>query len=237
MRECNPERSQGQSQVKHSLVTVPDPALRCPLSRIPEVMRPTACQGASSHQPLGGFGDSAPQPGVCATLDPVEILDADPSDATALRDLHLVTWEATYRDRASEAWYPERLAAHAVRDWVEIMRSQVARGGGVLTAKCDSALVGLCEYGPSEDADRDPEQVGQVHRLYVHPARQRTGIGRSLLNACVGRLRERGAQMATLWMLETDLRAQAFNERLGWTPDGGRKTHPPTDLRYRLLLR
>lgn len=166
----------------------------------------------------------------------VEIVPADPAQATALRDLHVITWEATYRNRASEAWYGERLAAHAVRDWGEIVRSQAARGGGVLTARCDDGIVGLCQYGPTEDHDHDPDQVGQVHRLYVHPARQRTGIGRSLLTASVDRLRRGGAHTATLWVLETDQRARAFYERLGWKSDGTLKTHPPTDLRYRLLL-
>lgn len=166
----------------------------------------------------------------------MEIVPADAVEATALRDLHLFTWTVTYRERASELWYPERLAAHAVRDWAEIVRSQAARGGGVLTARCDGRIVGLCQYGPTEDHDHDPEQVGQIHRLYVHPARQRTGIGRSLLTAAVERLRQGGAHTAILWVLETDQRAKAFYERLGWKPDGTRKAHPPTDVRYRLPL-
>src|ERR1700676_2487381 len=120
----------------------------------------------------------------------VEIVDADPAQATALRDLHLITWEVTYRDRAHESWYGERLAAHAVRDWGEIVRSHAARGGGILIAVSDVQIVGLCQYGPTEDPDDDPVQVGHIHRLYVHPARQRTGIGRSLLTASVDRFRQ-----------------------------------------------
>jgi ribosomal protein S18 acetylase RimI-like enzyme len=167
----------------------------------------------------------------------VKIVPAVPAEATALRDLHRMTWEVTYRDRALEAWYRERLAAHAVRDWGEIVRSQAARGGGVLTARCNGRIVGFCQYGPTADHDHGPERVGQIQRLYVHPARQRTGIGRSLLMAAVDRLRQGGARTATLWVLETDERARAFYERLGWKADGTRKTHPPTDLRYRLPLR
>ena len=167
----------------------------------------------------------------------VEIVDADPAQATALRDLHLITWEVTYRDRAAESWYGERLAAHAVRDWGEIVRSEAARGGVVLTARSDRRIVGFCQYGPAEDRDDDPEEVGHIHRLYVHPARQRTGIGRLLLTASVERLRQGGAHVATLWVLDTDQRARAFYERAGWTPDGTHKAHPPTDLRYRLPLR
>jgi ribosomal protein S18 acetylase RimI-like enzyme len=167
----------------------------------------------------------------------MEIVPADPAEAAVLRDLHLITWEVTYRNCATEPWYRQRLAAHAVRDWGEIVRLQAARGGGVLTARCDGQIVGLCQYGPTEDHDHDPGQVGQIDRLYVHPARQRTGIGRSLLTASVNLLRHGGAHTATLWVLETDQRAKAFYERLGWQPDGTRKTHPPTDLRYRLPLR
>ena len=40
----------------------------------------------------------------------------------------------------------------------------------------------------------------------------------------------------TLWVLETDGGARAFYEGLGWEPDGTRKDHPPTDLRYRRPL-
>jgi hypothetical protein len=96
----------------------------------------------------------------------VEIVHADPAQGAALRDVHLITWELTYRDRAAESWYGERLAAHALRDWGEIVRSQAARGGGVLTARSDGQIVGLCQYGPTEDRDDDPEQVGHIHRLY-----------------------------------------------------------------------
>jgi ribosomal protein S18 acetylase RimI-like enzyme len=166
----------------------------------------------------------------------VELVHADAAEAKALRDLHVLTWEVTYRPSAQEEWYGERLRAHSVRDWGEIVRSQTVRGGGVLTARSGGRIDGLCQYGPTEDHDHDPEQVGQIHRLYVHPARQRTGIGRSLLTASVGHLRQGGAHTATLWVLETDQGARAFYERLGWKPDGARQSHPPIDLRYQLPL-
>ena len=184
----------------------------------------------------GLAGRSQGQGPLC-NLDALEIVHADPAEAKALRDLHILTWETTYRDRALESWYGEQLAAHAVRDWGEIVRSQAVTGGGVLTARSDGQIVGFCQYGPTKDPDDDPEQVGHIRRLYVHPTRQRTGIGRLLLTAAVDRIRTGGAHAATLWVLETDNRARAFYERLGWKPDGCRQTHPPVDLRYRLSLR
>jgi ribosomal protein S18 acetylase RimI-like enzyme len=167
----------------------------------------------------------------------VEIVVAGPADGQALRDLHVATWAVTYRDRLPEAFYRDRLVAHRVRDWVEVVRRQCSRGGGVLTARCDRQIVGFCQYGPTEDADDDPERVGHIHRLYVEQARQRAGVGRSLLATSLGRLREQGASGATLWVLEADARAQAFYRALGWIPDGARREDQSiTDLRYRIGL-
>jgi GNAT superfamily N-acetyltransferase len=167
----------------------------------------------------------------------VQIVPAASADAAALGELHLTTWRATYGAHVREAWYAEQLAAHVVRDWSETIRSHVAKGGGLLSARCDGRPVGFCQYGPSEDRDDDRLEAGQVQRLYVHPERQRTGIGRALLGAAMDRLREAGSRTATLWVLETDARARAFYEALGWTLDGARMVQPPTDLRLRLLLR
>jgi ribosomal-protein-serine acetyltransferase len=164
------------------------------------------------------------------------VAPANETDANALRELHLATWEPTYRSRAAESWYRERLAAHRVRDWGEVIDAQAAAGGDILVARSGGEIVGICQYGSSEDADQDSSQVGQIYRLYVHPTRQGTGIGRSLLDASLDGLRRAGKQAATLWVLETDQRARGFYERLGWQPDGARMDHPPTDVRYRLAL-
>jgi ribosomal protein S18 acetylase RimI-like enzyme len=110
----------------------------------------------------------------------------------------------------------------------------------VLIARCVDRIVGLCEYGPRQDDDDDPGRVGHIHRLLVDPARQRTGIGRLLLLASTDRLRESGMSVATLSVLEADDGARSFYERVGWKPDGKRKSEPITDLitdlRYRLAL-
>jgi ribosomal protein S18 acetylase RimI-like enzyme len=163
----------------------------------------------------------------------VEIVPAQLADADALQTLHLLTWKATYRDHAAEPWYGEQLAAHGLRDWQEIVRTQAAHGGGMLIAREPDAIIGFSQYGPAEDDGSGV--IGHIHRLYVHPARQRTGVGRSLLAASVERLRQNGARAAALWVLESDQRARAFYERMGWKPDGARSAEP-TDLRYRLPL-
>jgi ribosomal protein S18 acetylase RimI-like enzyme len=166
-------------------------------------------------------------------LGVVIIESARPVDSQALRDLHLETWIATYRDRLPAAFFNERVVAHRARDWAELIRVQTALGGGILVARGDRSLCGLCQYGPTQDDDDDPQRVGHIDRLYVHPAHRRAGIGGALLTNATHRLRSRGASEFTLWALQDDERARAFYERLEWRLDGASRFDGALDVRYR----
>ena len=122
----------------------------------------------------------------------VQIVEASLADGAALRSLHITTWMAAYRGLVPESFYRERSIAHRGRDWPDLVRRQRAEGGGVLIARSDGRIDGLCQYGPTEDNDDDPLAVAQVHRLYVHPLRQRQGIGRSLLSRATASLQGQG---------------------------------------------
>ena len=161
---------------------------------------------------------------------------AQPGDAAALRDLHVETWIATYEGCLPERFYQERLAAHRVRDWAEVLGRQTELGGGVLVTRNGANITGLCQPGPTEDDDDDPAEVGHIDRLYVHPLHQRMGLGRSLLTEATRRLNALGMSAVTLWALEADERARAFYERLGWRLDGGSNFYGAVDVRYRLAL-
>ncbi len=162
------------------------------------------------------------------------ISSATGDDAPALRELHRQTWIATYAGLLPPAFFAERVAAHRARDWARLARDQVSAGGDVLVARTRTGLVGLCQYGPTEDSDDDPLQVGQIQRLYIHPTCQGQGIGRSLLGAAVQRLTKPGIRSLTLWALEADPRARGFYERMGWQLDGATRFDGASDVRYRL---
>jgi GNAT superfamily N-acetyltransferase len=154
-------------------------------------------------------------------------------DAVCLRELHVLTWAATYASLLDPAFCRERLHHHHCRDWKALIRDQRAGGGGVLVARAGDGVRGLCQYGPSEDDDERPGNVGHIHRLYVRPAAQRQGVGRALLQAATERLVQLDLRDLTLWALEDDPRARAFYERLGWRPDGARRFDGAWDVRYR----
>lgn len=85
--------------------------------------------------------------------------------------------------------------------------------------------------------DPDDPALGHLSRLYVDPAMWGAGIGTALHEAAMADLTSGSFPAATLWVLEGNLRARRWYERLGWTQTGRRKpTYEPAqiyDTQYR----
>ena len=61
------------------------------------------------------------------------------------------------------------------------------------------------------------------------------------MDAALGRLAEAGFHQATLWVLDTNVRARRFYEAAGWSADGTVKRDerlgfPIREVRYRRLI-
>lgn len=113
-------------------------------------------------------------------------------------------------------------------DWEQGRRAFVAEDGG--------SVVGVVLAGP----DPAEPSCGHLARLYVRPDLWGAGIGTALYARAITHLREAGFSEATLWVLEHNLRARDWYERLGWSTTGERKpVYAPAkidDLRYRISL-
>ncbi|HEV8099743.1 MAG TPA: GNAT family N-acetyltransferase [Gaiellaceae bacterium] len=76
--------------------------------------------------------------------------------------------------------------------------------------------------------------------LYVLPEWWSRGVGRSLHDAVLERLRADGCERCHLWVLEHNDRAHRFYERLGWAENGTSRVvdYPPNplDLGYSISL-
>lgn len=76
--------------------------------------------------------------------------------------------------------------------------------------------------------------------LYVLPEWWSRGVGRSLHDAVLERLRADGCERCHLWVLEHNDRARRFYERLGWAENGTSRVvdYPPNplDLGYSISL-
>ncbi|SDJ78357.1 Acetyltransferase (GNAT) family protein [Nonomuraea maritima] len=109
---------------------------------------------------------------------------------------------------------------------------------GTLVAEDARDVVGFTDLCPTRDDDRDAVEVGEIGSFYVLPAAWRRGVGRELMTAAMLALRAANFSSATLWVLEGNVRAIRFYERMGWQPDGAVKNAVTggiavRELRYR----
>ena len=155
---------------------------------------------------------------------------ATETDAEAVARVHVLTWQAAYRD----VFPPERLDALDPRHRAPGWRERLAAGALVLV---DEQRTGFASAGPS----RDEEGAGELYAIYVLPERWGGGLARRLLAAAEEELRAAGFERATLWVLAENPRARGFYEACGWRADGTsrRVTHlgvEVEELRYRKPL-
>ncbi|MDQ3071369.1 MAG: GNAT family N-acetyltransferase [Acidobacteriota bacterium] len=106
----------------------------------------------------------------------------------------------------------------------EMQRAEIAeRGGIVLLAEEASSkrLAGYLHIAPSDaPACVSGTAILELKRLYVDPTLQSRGIGKKLFDEGLARARAQGAGTVWLGVWESNLRAQQFYAREGFTRVG-----------------
>jgi ribosomal protein S18 acetylase RimI-like enzyme len=115
---------------------------------------------------------------------------------------------------------PPPTEAEVLAQWEHWLGADWDRGRRAFVAADGGDLIGVVLAGP----DPDDARRGQLARLYVSPERWGEGVGRQLYDAAIGHLHDQGFTTVTLWVLEENRRARSWYERLGWRPNGTRKT-------------
>ncbi|GGD31052.1 N-acetyltransferase [Microbacterium faecale] len=161
---------------------------------------------------------------------PIRIRRAELSDAAAIADLHVRTWQSTYRGLLPDALLDELDVAARTERWQRILGGASATVGtagagghaGIETDTPTSATVvavegervlGFASAGAARD--NDAPCARELWALYVDPIAHGAGVGAELLRTAIG------ADPAYLWVLEGNNRAIAFYEKHGFRLDGG----------------
>jgi len=147
-----------------------------------------------------------------AAANEVTIRPAVATDATAVADVYLASFHATYD-------FPLAHTDDQVRGWA---RETVIAGGGTWVAlDADGAVVAMMVVA-ADDLDQ----------LYVRPDRLGEGIGRRLLD----RAKEQSPAGLSLYTFQVNERARRFYERNGftaeWFGDGSANEEGQPDVRY-----
>jgi ribosomal protein S18 acetylase RimI-like enzyme len=113
-------------------------------------------------------------------------------------------------ERAVGLWQESEGVRLTEADTREAIARYLERNPGFsLIAEAEGRLVGTILGG--HDGRR-----GYLHHLAVHSSCRRQGIGRTLVNECMARLRSAGILKAHVFVVRANRDAQGFYAGLGW---------------------
>lgn len=159
------------------------------------------------------------------------------SDAPTLAKVHVDSWQVAYQgivpaSHLERFTYQRREEAFRQALAADLEETYLIEDG-------DQAA-GILTIGASRDADLDPNEVGEIWGIYLAPAYWRRGIGTTLVREAERILRSRGCKDVILWVLDDNLDARRFYEKMGFSLDGVSKTvelgKPLKAVRYRKPL-
>src|SRR5262245_42825618 len=123
-------------------------------------------------------------------------------DSRAIALVHVSAWQHAYRGIVPQAHLDQLSVANRENRWIEILE----RGGSeTLVADTGGHIVGFISFGNSRSEPAVPDE-GEVYAIYVASSHWSTGVGWSLWQAALARLREISFTRVIVWVL-------AANER------------------------
>ncbi len=169
----------------------------------------------------------------------VQVRLATPSDAPAIAEIHVASWQVAYRGLFPDEALDRLSVAARLAEWTHLLSDASIAAWVCVPDRRVTGFVSIC---PSRDADAPSPQFVEIATLYIRPDAWGAGHGRALCQAVFEHLRRTPAQAVIVWALTGNIPARRFYEMLGFKPDDAQRditmygTTLP-ELRYRQTLR
>ena len=169
----------------------------------------------------------------------MQVRQATPADARRIAQIHVETWRAAYRGQMPDSVLDALDAEKRTIFWNNHLATQTH---GTLVVELESAIIGFCDLVPSRDKDSNPDEVGEIAAIYVHPEFWRKGAGAALCRFSLLAARLLRYNSVTLWTLTSNVAARKFYETMGFSLDGGTKVdqclknYELHEVRYRISV-
>ncbi len=132
-------------------------------------------------------------------------------DLLTIEKIYIESWRYAYKDILPQQY----LDSLSVGDWVNRLDKPNRH---ILVVELDGKLIGTASYGES----RTPEYAGQgeVYSIYFLPEYMGKGYGKQLMTSVITELKELGYNSTFLWVLEDNIGARRFYEKMGFACSG-----------------
>lgn len=137
------------------------------------------------------------------SLDSIIVRDAVAADIPALAELHVTTWNATYRTSRGPS------VSTRIRQWTEVFSKEPRLDFVVVLQDRDGRLIGFAAGKPY-----DGEFAGQLSKIYLRWEYHGLGLGRRLMEETARRFAERSIESFILFA-ERSNPTIGFYDRLG----------------------
>ena len=137
-----------------------------------------------------------------------QIRTAGPEDAPGLAQVHVQSWEETYRGLIPDPEIDRRDLPYRVSQWEKL----IERGDWARVAVAERQVVAFVTAGPARDAE--PGHPGELYSLYILREWHGRGLGRALFTKARGYLQASGLTPFYCYVMPGNP-ATSFYERMG----------------------
>lgn len=145
-----------------------------------------------------------------------EIRYANVYDAKALGEIHSSSWKAAYKGIIPDKVLDNITAEKREKYFKKALSEELEEDAIIFE---DNKPAGFICIGKCRDKDKDGS-YGEICGLYLMPDYWHKGIGFKLINWGLAELEKRNYKKITLWVLEENLSARGFYEKVGFKFDG-----------------
>lgn len=147
----------------------------------------------------------------------MNIRRATANDAPMLAKVHVDSWQVAYRGIVPDSFL-ERFTYQRREE--AFRQALTANLEETYLVENNDHAIGILTIGASRDADLDVNCTGEIWGIYIAPDYWRRGIGTTLVYEAERILQSRGFNQVILWVLEENMDARRFYERMGFCLDG-----------------
>ncbi len=157
-------------------------------------------------------------------MNTMNIRKAIHSDIPTIAALHIEGWKGAYGGIVDQTYLDTLNLDMRIKSWTEwiatgatdtFLAEEGGKGVGFVT-------VGRTKTPPPGSSPIRPSHSGEIYALYLLPDIWRQGIGTALLKHAARELKAKRHTTMCLWVLDGNLRAKGFYEKLGGQKLGGK---------------
>ena len=145
----------------------------------------------------------------------VTIRPALAGDARAIAEVHVSSWQSTYRDVIPQPYLDALQVEEFADRWQP--RLQGESDMCIRVAEREGQVCGFAAGGPARPGPAG--FAGELYAIYLQAGAQRRGLGAQLLRSVAQELATTGLGGMFVWVLEENA-SRRFYERMGGTPAG-----------------